>query len=184
MGCKPGETVDGFTVATPELLKNSLAQRLVPVADGLRDLFTKLGARPYRVRLVRTRSSVGKRGMGVESVVLELEILPTPKVIDLNTLGEVVTPVGPAEIGIVQLQQVSGRYTEDALTGVDPHGNPVGDGDDLYYEIEFFRPDGQASEKRRFALASAPYYHATKFQWTVDLDAQIEKRRRDGRPRP
>jgi hypothetical protein len=181
---QPKTKVDGFTVATPGLLKSSLAQKLVPVADKIRDLYTVFGARPYRIRLVRTRWVGGRRGVGVETVIYTMEIVPTPKVIDLNTLSEMVTPVGTSEIGLVQLQQVSGRYTEDMLLGVDADGNHVGEADDLYYEIEFFRRDGQESIKRRFALATAPYYHATKFQWNITLDSQVEKRRRDGRPRP
>jgi hypothetical protein len=183
MGDVPKTKVDGFTVSTPALLKQSLAQKLIPVADKVRNLYTDFGARPYRVRFVRSRWTAGRRGAGIETIVSTMEILPTPKVVDLNTLAEVVTPIGTTEIGLVQLQQVSGRYTEEMLTGVDPDGNPVGDGDDAYYEIEFFRRDGRESDKHRFALAAAPYYFATKFQWNITLDAQIEKRRRDGTPR-
>jgi hypothetical protein len=180
----PSEKVDGYTVATPELLKNSLSQQLVPVVDAARDIATQLGARPYRVRLVRTRWSGNRRGVGIESVLFVMEIVPTPKVIDLNTVAEIVTPIGPTEIGLVQLQQVSGRYTEDMLVGVDPNGNIPGDADEVYYEIEFFRRDGKPSDKHRFAIAALPYYNATKVQWNVTLDAQVEKRRRDGRPKP
>lgn len=183
-GCGPNQKVDGFTVATPDLLKKSLARRLVTVVDKVRDIATQLGARPYRVRMMRTRSTGHERGDGVETVVAEFELLPTPKVIDLNTLAEVVTPMGPTEIGLVQLQQVSGRYTEEFLSGLDPDGNPPADSDNLFYEIEFFRPDGRPADKHRFALASAPYYHATKVQWSITLDAQIAKRRRDGRVKP
>ncbi len=175
--------VDGFTVATPDLLKRTLARKLVPAVDKIRDINTRLGARPYRVKLVRTRSTGGERGMGVEAVVLEMDIVPTPKVIDMTTLEEVVTPLGPTEIGLVQLQQVSGRYTEDQLVGVDAQGNRPGKSDNVYYEIQFFRPDGQPASRHRFALSVVPYYDATKFQWVISLDAQIAKRLRDGRPR-
>lgn len=181
---KPGDKVDGFTVATPELLKNSLARKLVPVVDRARDIATRLGARPYRVRIVRTNWTGDRRGAGIEQVVSTQELVPTPKVIDVSTLAEVVTPIGTTEIGLVQLQQVSGRYTEEFLSGVDPDGRPPAPTDDVFYEIEFFRTDGRQSDKHRFALANAPYYNATKVQWLVTLDAQVEKRRRDGRPRP
>lgn len=185
MGCNPPDKeVDGFAVATPGLLNNSLARKLVPAVDRLRNLLTTLGARPYRVRIVRTRWTGGRRGVGVETVLGVTELVPTPKIIDMTTLAEVVTAVGTTEIGIVQLQEVSGRYTEDMLVGVDPSGNPAPDSDDVYYECEFFRTDGRDSDKRRFALSSVPYYAATRFQWLVTLDAAIEKRRRDGRPRP
>jgi hypothetical protein len=175
---------DGFAVVTPGLMRHALAQKLIRPVDRIRDIATRLGARPYVVRLVRTRWSGSRRGEGMESLLTAEEILPTPKVIDLNTLSEVVTAVGPTELGLVQLQQVSGRYTEDYLTGVDPAGNPPAATDDSYYEIEFFRPDGQPAGKHRFALASTPFYAAARVQWVVTLDAQVEKRRRDGRPRP
>lgn len=184
MGCKPGDTVDGFTIASPSTLRNSLAQSLIPIVDRVRDLNTQLGVRQYRVRIVRTRWAGGRRGVGVESVIFEIDILPTPKVVDLNTLQEMVTPVGVSEIGLVQLQEVSGRYTEDFLVGVDSSGSPVPDTDDVYYEIEWIRADGKQTDRHRFALAVVPYYAATKVQWTLTLDAQLEKRRRDGRPRP
>lgn len=181
MGDSARTKVDGYTVATPGLLKKSLARKLVPVVDKIRDISTRLGARPYRVRLVRTHWDSGQRGVGAELVMLQMEIVPTPKVIDMSTLAEVVTSVGVAEIGVVQLQQVSGRYTEELLTGVDSDGNPLGGADSLYYEIEFFRPDGKESDKHRFTLASTPYYNATKFQWFITLDAELEKRKRNGR---
>lgn len=176
--------IDGFTVSTPRLNAKSLARKLIPVVDKARDIATQLGARPYRVRLVRTRWTGGRRGVGVEEIISLMEILPTPKVVDLNTLAEIVTPIGPTEIGLIQLQQVSGRYTEDILVGVDPSGNKPAQSDDLYYEIEFFRVDEQPSDHHRFALATVPYYHATQCQWTITLDAQIAKRRRDGRTLP
>lgn len=179
-----GDTIDGFSVASPSTLRGSLAQKLIPVVDKVRDLNTKLGMRPYRVRIVRTRFAGGRRGVGPETVVFELDVLPTPKVVDLNTLQEMVTAVGVTEIGLVQLQQVSGRYSEDFLVGVDPSGSPVPDSDSVYYEIEWVRPDGKLTDKHRFALATAPYYNASAVQWTITLDAQLEKRRRDGRPRP
>jgi hypothetical protein len=178
------DKIGGFTVTTPDTLRGSLAQRLVPVVDRVRDLNTSLGMRPYRVRIVRTRWAGGRRGVGVESVVFEIDILPTPKVVDLNTLQEMVTPVGVTEIGLVQLQEVSGRYSEDFLVGVDASGSPVPDSDDVYYEIEWIRADGKQTDRHRFTLAVVPYYAATKVQWTLTLDAQLEKRRRDGRPRP
>ena len=183
MGCDSNTKVDGFTVATPQLLKKSLAQKLVPVVDKLRDLNTRFGTRPYRVRIVRTLWSGKERGQGTESVIQELEIVPTPVVVDLNTLQEIVTPVGQAEIGLVQLREVSGRYTEDHLSGVDPNGNHPGPQESVFFEIEFFRPDGQNTDKHRFSLAATPYYNATGFQWTLVLDGELERRRRDGRPR-
>ena len=176
------EKVDGFDVSTPELLKHSLARKLVPVADNLRNLKTKLGARPYRVRIVRTRWGGRKRGVGVEVVTQVLELVPTPLVVDLGTMQEVVSEVGVVETGQATVTEISGRYSEDHLLGVDADGNPVGHADSLYYEIQYIRPDGAPTERKRFHLASTPHYNATSMMWTISLDASIDSRQRNGRP--
>lgn len=176
------DKVDGFDVSSPQLLKHSLARKLVPVVDKLRNLKTRLGARPYRVRIVRTTWSGRKRGVGTETVTHELELLPTPLVVDLGTLQEVVSEVGVVEVGQATVSEISGRYSEDHMLGVDADGNAPGASDSLYYEIQILRPDGQQGERKRFQLASTPYYHATRMQWQVTLDASIEHRGRKGRP--
>lgn len=181
-GCGCGANTSCFTVSTPALLKCSLGQKLIPVVDRVRDLYTKFGLRPYRVWLVRTRFAGPKRGVGVEMVVHEMEILPTPLVVDMRGLGEIVTPVGINEQGTVQLQYISGRYTEEQLLGVGPDGTQVASNETVYYEIEFFRADGGASERRRFVRDSIPYYNATQFQWLVTLVSVIENRARDRSP--
>jgi hypothetical protein len=164
------------------LLKCSLAQKLIPAVDRIRDLYTKFGMRPYRVWLVRTRFAGHKRGQGVEQVVLEQEILPTPLVVDMRALTEVVTPVGLNEQGVVQLQYVSGRYTEELLMGVGPDGSQVASNETAYYEIEFFRRDGAPSERRRFVRDSVPQYNSSQFQWMVTLVSVLENRARDRSP--
>lgn len=182
MSCNGGPKKDGFTVPTPEHLRSSLAQKLIPAVDKVRDIYTQVGARPYRVRILRTRWSGARRGVGVEQVTHELELLPTPLVVDLQSLSEVLTPVGRYEQGVVQLQYISGRYTEDQLLGVGPNGDQVAPNETVYYEIEFFRRDGTPAEKRRFVVDAAPYYSALKFQWNVSLVSATERRARDGTP--
>jgi len=179
----PNEKKEGFTLSSAALLGKSLARKLVNPVDKLRDLYTRLGTRPYRVRIIRTRWPSGRRGMGPEAVVHVLELLPTPKVVDLTSLSAELTAVGVNQRGTVQLQQISGRYTEDHLTGVDADGNAVGPNDSLYYEIESFRPDGKPADLRRFALAAIPYYDATGFAWSVILDSSTDARDRDGHPK-
>jgi hypothetical protein len=182
VSCEGGPKKDGFTVPTPAFLRDSLAQKLVPAVDKIRDIYTQLGARPYRVRILRTRSSGPRRGVGVEQVIHELELLPTPLVVDMQSLSEMLSPVGRYEQGVVQLQYVSGRYTEEILLGVGPNGGQVAPNETVYYEIEFFRRDGSPSEKRRFVVDAVPYYNALKFQWFVNLVAASERRARDGSP--
>lgn len=182
MTCGGSPKSGGFTVSTPELLKRSLGQRLIPVIDRVRDLATQLGTRPYRVRLIRTRFSGPRRGVGVESVVYDLELLPTPKVVDMSSLTEVITPAGMNEQGTVQLQQISGRYTEEMLVGVGPDGNQVAANEAVYYEVEFFRRDGGPSEKRRFVRDVLPFYDAGKVEWVVTLVSAVDNRSRAGTP--
>lgn len=183
MGCNgPYDKVDGFNLASPQLLQNSLARKLIPVADSLRQLKTDLGARPYRVRVVRTHWTGGQRGKGVEVESHVLELVPTPLVVDLNALQEMLSEVGTVEVGQVTISEISGRYTEDHLLGVDASGNAVSPSDSLYYELEIYRLDGQNGQRKRFQLASTPHYNATAFMWTVQLDASIVRRQRDGRP--
>ncbi len=165
------------------MLKNSLMNSLIPAVDCLRDLNTKFGNRPYRVRMIRTRWSTGRRGSGIESVMYERDILPTPLVVDMSSLTEALTAVGINEQGTVQLQEISGRYTEDDLLGTDPHGNPPGPGDSVYYEIQFYGRDGNKNEKRRFTQQSAPFYKASGFQWNITLVSYNENRDRNGGPR-
>jgi hypothetical protein len=173
---------DGFTVPDPATLRCSLARRLIPAVDRVRDLYTQIGARPYRVWIIKTRFTGERRGRGVEQVIHETEILPTPLVVDLRALSEVVTPVGVNDQGVIQLQYISGRYTEELLLGVGLDGHPVAPNETVYYEIEFFRADGLPSERRRFVRDSVPHYNALQFQWLVTLVSAIENRARDRTP--
>lgn len=182
-GCDDPTKKDGFCVPDAALLRNSLGQKLIPVVDRVRDVLTCLGLRPYRVKIVRCRFAGGRRGQGPEQVVHELELLPTPKVVDMSALTEVDTPLGINEQGLVQLQKISGRYTEETLIGVGPDGNQVAPNETVYYEIEFFRRDGRPSEKRRFVRETVPTWNAATIEWTVTLNSVIEKRGRDGQPR-
>lgn len=177
-----GTKKDGFTVPTVEQIRGSLGQKLIPVVDRARDINTQLGLRPYRVHLIKTRWSGGKRGRGVEQLIWDQEILPVPLVVDMRSLTENVSPVGVEESGIVQLQKISGRYTEEFLLGIGKDGNPVSGDENVYFEIEFFRRDGRPSEKRRFIHDSAPTYNPTSVEWSVSLVRAIENRGRDGSP--
>lgn len=182
-GCG-GQKKDGFTVPTPASLKCSLGQSLIPVVDKARDLLTQMGFRPYRVRIVRTRFAGPRRGMGPEVVVHELELLPTPKVVDLSALTQEVTAIGVNDGGTVQLQKVSGRYTEETLLGVSPTGEQIPSNEAVYYEVEFFRRDGGPSEKRRFIRGSVPHWDAEAFQWSITLTKTSDDNRlRDGSPK-
>lgn len=160
--------------------RDSLARRLVCVADELRDLYTSFGLRPYVVRIIRTRWTGGARGLGEEYVTHQREILPTPRISDLSSLTQVLHPIGLDEHGSIQLSEVSGRYTEDELRGLDSDGTPPAEDEQTYYEVEFPRVDSQPGERRRFFLRSAPMYQSDRFQWTLTLERAHEGRDRAG----
>lgn len=164
-------------------LCGSLAFTLRSTVDRLRDLYTQFGLRPYKVSLVRTGWSGGRRSLGVELVISSKVILPTPKIMDLSGLAEVVTPVGMDEFGSIMLQEVSGTFTEDQLHGKVFDGQPLPLDQNFYYEVEF--PPacaGDNGERRRFTVKNAPMYFADQFQWHVSLERQRSDRTRTGVP--
>jgi hypothetical protein len=174
------KTPGGFTAVTSHSITCTLARKLIPVADSLRDLYTVFGLRPYRLKLIKTRWSEGIRGRGVEEVTMERLIEPTPLVLDLSALTEIVQPVGLDEIGTIRVEQISGRYTEDMLRGWDDEGNSPSPDEQVFYEIEFPIPDDADGIRRRFVLRTAPMYFSDKFQWVIMLEKSHEDRARNG----
>lgn len=168
-----------FTDLSGINLKRTLAQRLISVADGLRDLRTKFGMRPFEVHILRTKWTGGRRGYGEESVVSDLPILPVPRIVDLGSLTEIVQPIGMDEIGSVGMEEISARYTDDQLRGYHDDGTPPDDDEQVYYEVTFPTRDEQQT-RRRFCLRSAPMYYAGRFEWVVRLEKSHADRDRDG----
>jgi hypothetical protein len=163
-------------------LDQTLARTLIPVADNLRDLFTQFGLRPYRVKVVRVQWSDGARDQGTPIVVAENHLLPTPKMTGLDGVSEVLNPVGLDEQGSVVISQISGRYTEENLRGMDDDGTPIADNEEFFYEVEFISESGQPTFRRRFQLRGAPAYFAGKFEWQITLERTREDRARNGDP--
>jgi hypothetical protein len=165
-------------------LKRTLVQRFVRVADNLRQLNTQFGARPYRTFLVWTKWSGGARGQGDEQVLLELELLPTPKVMSMDGVAFSIFHAGTLPVGSVKLTEVSMAYTNDQLTGhlvpglghVDQIPSPY----DFFYEV---REDGRGDnppQRLKFRLLNFPTMDAENVQWTLMLERVSEDRGRDG----
>jgi hypothetical protein len=108
------------------------------------------------------------------------DILPTPLVQDLSTLTEIVQPVGLDEVGSILVSEVSGRFTDEELRFAAPDGSPPGPDEEVFYEIEFPRPDGKPGDRRRFYLRAAPFYDSTSFTWRLRLEKAHEDRDRRG----
>lgn len=173
-----------FTQLNGMDLSRTLARKLISTVDTLRDLNTRLGFRPYEIRMVRTKWSGGERGVGQEFVVFDEPILPTPLLMGLDGVTRIVQPVGLDEVGACQVTQISGRYAEGFLTGNDADGNPLDLDVQYYFEIVFPTP-GSVSDgapRRRFYASTAPTYDASRFEWRVNLQRSHSDRRNDGSP--
>lgn len=173
-----------FTQFGPGEYARTLTADMVEVADDLRDLYTEFGQRPYRVRIIRTKAADGLRGHGPEVVTFEFEILPTPKLMDLDGIQEILQPIGLDEVGGVTVREISGRLTDEILRGLDEDGTGPGVNENVFYEVEFPRLDGRPSTKRRFQLRGAPFYDAEAIQWRVKLERAHADRDRQGVPHP
>lgn len=171
-----------FFDPTSAQLAKTLAQRFIPLADQLRDLLTKFGLRPYKVKIIRVKWSGGERGLGTFTVLSETAILPTPRVQDMQSLTEIVQAVGLDEVGMIRVDEISGRFTEDELMGRDTDGNSIPLDEEVFYEIEFPRLDGKPSNRRRFYPRSPPQYFAGRLQWSLNLEKANEDRLRNGDP--
>ncbi len=165
-------------------LSRTLARRLISTVDGLRDLATRFGLRPYEVHMVRTKWTGGERGVGQEFVVFDEPILPTPLILGLDGVTRIVQPVGLDEIGACQVTEISGRYAEGFLTGNDSDGNPLDPDVQYYFEVVFPTPGtvSDGAPRRRFYASSVPTYNASGFQWRVTLQRSHSDRRNDGSP--
>lgn len=181
-GQQPCQCRQEFTELSQADLSRTLARALVPCVDAVRDLYTCLGVRPYEVAMIRTRWSSGRRGVGVEEVVEERKILPTPLVPSLNALDTVVEAIGEQEMGEITVSQISARYTEDELLGRRPGGEESEPGEDFFWEVRLLTDDGMGW-RRRFLPHSAPHLDFLKFQWTINLLRAVADRARSGETR-
>jgi hypothetical protein len=166
-----------FTQVSNPQAAASLARRFVPLADSLRDLLTRFGLRSYRVLAVRIAWSGGRRGYGTPTVVSEELLLPTPKI--APTLDQVIQPIGALEVGSVEMSQISGRYSEEQLLGLEEDGSPLPPNVEFFYEVEFF-PHAGPSVRRRFAPKGTPTYYPGRLQWTLRLERSFDSRERNG----
>ena len=168
-----------FTEVTSAQAKKTLARKFVGLADSLRDLLTIFGLRTYAVKTVRIRWSGGKRGRGVPIVIEETPILPTPKIGSMDALGEQLQSVGLEEVGVLDLSQISGSFSEEQLRGYAVDGEAIPPDEEFFYEVEFF-PNAGLPQKRRFFPKSAPTYFPGRLQWSIRLEKVNEDRELNG----
>jgi hypothetical protein len=169
-----------FTEISSAQMKKTLAHRFIPLADSLRDMLSAFGLRSYKVAIIRVEWTGGKRGRGTPVILSEKTILPTPKLESVESLAEVLQPVGLEEQGSLELSQVSGTFSEEDLRGYSQDGEGIPANHEFFYEITFISPSAGEPQRRRFFPASAPVYSPGKLQWSMRLQKANEDRARNG----
>lgn len=158
--------------------KRSLANRLAPTADRVRQIATRLGIRPYRCFLVWTRFSGEDRGEGDENLIARVELLPTPKVSELTSQQLLLYGAGTLPTGSLRVEKVSATFTEAQLTGREIPGHPnlaeIPQPFDFFYEARLDGRDLMAPLPMRFRLFGQPMLAAGKVSWTLLLERQQE----------
>jgi len=170
----------------PFQAKMTLANRLRGPVNRVRQIATDLGVRPYRVFLVWTTFDGEERGEGSEYELARVEILPTPKIGELTSLGMNPYSQGFASTGSLRLEKISAGFTQPQLMGLEVPGRGqlqnMSNNVDFWYEM---REDGRGGDQPvplRYRLASSPYRAAGKVSWSVMLERQDEATQMDGLP--
>lgn len=181
----------------------TLAHRLGPRVDRLRQRLTRFGLRSDRVFLVWTRYTGEERGEGREEILAELELLPTPEVRDLTGVTYNPFSAGTLPVGAVRVDRISSQYSEALLKGkVMPvsaeTGSDIGEPFDFFYEIvdddrdeqrapsckpriDIAPVGGSAQRRKRFRVLGGPSRREGQFDWTIYLERASEDRLADGR---
>lgn len=163
----------------------TLAWRLTGVVDKLRGLNARFGIRPYRVFLCHVVWTGPKRGVG-EQRVERREILPVPRVRDMDSIRNVLRSTGNGEEGDLVIDEISARIPEDDLVGNTPDlqdlvvARTARVATEFYWEVEENRPSNPRPKKRRFAPASAPTLDRAGVSWRIVLTKQDYDRGRQG----
>jgi hypothetical protein len=176
MSCKDPRALTPFEAA------HTLAAKLAPIADGIRQsVAVGLGIRPYRVFLIVTEWSGSERGEGLEEVVSETEILPTPRVEMITNFQNTPFSAGMLERGGLKIDRVSAvRYTEDDLSGFAVTTAEV-ENRNFYWEVtEDGRGDVPAARRRCRFLGA--HRAADAAEWVVYVERMDEDRSRDRAP--
>jgi hypothetical protein len=179
---------------SPHEARRTLANRLGPLGDRLRQIATNLGVRPYRVFLTWTVWQGGgpvERGEGTEKLLQRIEILPTPRVQSLDSLSFSLAHAGVIPIGSFRVDRITERLTEDVLLGKAFPWNPLPFGESpqekhIPEPYEFFWEvweDGRGDDPpkhSRFRPMNRPMRRAGKLDWTIMLErASIDRTRLD-----
>ncbi len=162
----------------PFQAKRSLANRLSPTVDRLRQLATNLGLRSRRVFLVWTTFDGGQRGEGDEQLIAKIELLPTPKVSELVGQQFLGYAGGVLPTGSLRIEKVSAGFTEAQLMGREIPGVPglttIPQPYDFFYEMIEDGRDLLRPIPMRYRMFGSPYRKEGSVSWTLLLERQQE----------
>lgn len=139
-------------------------------------------------------------GVGRPELLLEVEILPTPKVSGMGGVSKDQDSTGLTERGGLTVTEISARFTEDELMGLitpyrrEDRPDALKPGIEFWWEVQENRPAGyinpgytgceepqeRRQPRRRFHVSSTPNHDASKFQWEVGLARADGERGREG----
>lgn len=151
----------------------TLIERKAAIVDRVRQKYADKGAIPHRVYVRLFKWSGGKRHIGDQEQIEEVELTPPPELQAASSQRYQVLSGGTRAEGTVRLVGISPRYTEadldlligqrDAADSVEIHMVPDGrEGDDPL--IKRYRPIGK------------PERDVVGFQWTLALELIDQKR--------
>ena len=104
-------------------------------------------------------------GDGIEKVISEREILPTPKVSTVGALGTEIRSAGQLEVGDLVVREVSTSWKDHELRGVQEDGSDLPDGQKFFYEIRMdLREPADQTIRRRFTVSGTPELQASRVQ--------------------
>jgi hypothetical protein len=169
-------------------MRRTLVGELMPVVDEIRELASEFGIRPYRCSLVHVRWTGGERGAGDPVELSRVEVLPVPRLRDMDATTEILGATGLSEAGGVVVDRISARYTEDDLMGrrmselADPMAARTNLPDvEFYWEIQESRASDPPPPRRRYVPRAVPMLSRDGLHWRVALSKVDYDSGRDGR---
>lgn len=167
----------------PEQAKATFAHRFGRRADGLRQITTRFGLRPYNVWLVWGVWSGKERGAGTFKELKRIDVVPNPKIEDLSSISLDPRSAGILPVGSIRLSRISATFAADQLMGKWVPTEPsdrLPDNVEFFYEVQEDGRDGHAGARMRFRPMSNPFRRAGKIDWQITLERIDEDSDRDG----
>ena len=169
----------------PDEVKQTLAVRLVPTIDKIRQLSTKFGLRPYRVFLVHVQWTGERIGLGTPIEISRREVQPTPRIRDMSSTIEMLSAFGRLEEGAITVDKISPLWSEDDLLGATPDLIETSlpragkHNCEFFWEVQENRPVSPPPVPRRYAPASTPTLSRGGMSWRMVLTKQSVNRTRN-----